>query len=371
MENKEVAKIEKNDTGLISVNDINIDADRLEIIKSELAQLKDDDIVKIGQNTQKSISKTADNFIERVKSFDSNDMTMELMTLKKRLDKLDISDLNREKSLMGRIGDTISHNIPFLNKSVKKVKKIFKSYEDVNTQISNVVVHLKKGHVEALKDNTILSDMKSNIEDNIEEITEDILKISIKYNSIKEELDKIDSSTEEGKQEILEKTYLLKNIERRGHDLSTSRGILYMFLSNIHLVKEGNNVMIDKINSAITNTIPVWKNAIAINIAIFKQNVNTKKIKAFSDHTNQLIKNQSESIKDNMINIFTENNRSVLDIETISNSIKNITETIEEVMKIEAEGKENRKNMNFEINQMVLDMNKTYENLQIDDIKKE
>lgn len=134
----------------------------------------------------------------------------------------------------------------------------------------------------------------------------------------------------------------LTRFEKRVHDLKLSKTVALQTLPQIRLVQAGNQELAEKIQSSILNTIPLWKNQIVLGISIMKQKKAVELQKKVSDTTNELLTKNSEMLKQGATEIAQESERGVVDIETIRKVNQDLISTVEDVIKIQAEGRQKR-----------------------------
>ena len=114
-------------------------------------------------------------------------------------------------------------------------------------------------------------------------------------------------------------------------------------MPQIRLVQNNNVIMTEKIQSTISNTIPLWKNQMVLAIGLHHSNEASKAQSAVTNTTNELLKKNAEILKTSTIKIAKESEREIVDIETLKYTNEQLISTLDEVMKIQNEGKEKRK----------------------------
>jgi uncharacterized protein YaaN involved in tellurite resistance len=132
------------------------------------------------------------------------------------------------------------------------------------------------------------------------------------------------------------------DLERRVHDLKLTRQVAMQSLPSIRLVQENDKSLLTKINSTMTNTIPLWRQQLAQAVTIHRSNQASKTLKNATDLTNELLTANAENLKQANSEIRKEVERGVFDIEVVKNANKMLIETIEESLQIADEGKKKR-----------------------------
>jgi len=120
----------------------------------------------------------------------------------------------------------------------------------------------------------------------------------------------------------------------------------------IRLIQSTNQVLAEKIQSSISTAIPLWKNQVAIALTLLKQKNAVAAQRAVADTTNQLLQANSEMLKQSAVETAKENERGVIDIETLQNTQANLIETIEETMQIQRDGRQKRADAEVKMQEM-------------------
>ena len=142
---------------------------------------------------------------------------------------------------------------------------------------------------------------------------------------------------------------MVNRFEKKLHDLKLSRMVSLQTLPQIRLIQGNDQTLVEKIQSSILNTIPLWKNQIVIAIGLFRQKKALKLQKEVSDTTNELLKKNAELLKDSSIEIARESERGIVEIDTLKVVHQNLIQTIDETLKIQAEGKIKRQQAEGEL----------------------
>ena len=134
----------------------------------------------------------------------------------------------------------------------------------------------------------------------------------------------------------------VKRFEKKVHDLKLSKMIAIQTAPQIRLIQNSDKDLVDRIQSAIYNTIPLWKNQMVIALGLSRQKLAIEQTRAVNDTTNRLLTRNAELLKQNTIEVAKENERGIVDIETVKKVNENLISTIEETMKIQQEGRAKR-----------------------------
>ena len=130
--------------------------------------------------------------------------------------------------------------------------------------------------------------------------------------------------------------------EKRLHDLKLSRQITIQSAPQIRLIQNTNQALAEKIQSSIMTAIPLWKNQIAIALTLIRQRSAVEAQKQVSKTTNDLLLKNAEMLKQNTLETARENERGLVDIETLKKTQENLVSTLEETLRIQQEGRAKR-----------------------------
>lgn len=137
--------------------------------------------------------------------------------------------------------------------------------------------------------------------------------------------------------------------DKKLYDLELSRTVSMQMLPQIRMIQSSDIVMAEKITSTINNTIPLWKNQMVLALGMAHAQQAMQAQKEVTDLTNQLIKKNAEQLKQGTIAVAQENERGIVDLETVQHANEQLISTIDEVIKIQEEGRERRRNAENEL----------------------
>src|SRR5690606_32052193 len=131
--------------------------------------------------------------------------------------------------------------------------------------------------------------------------------------------------------------------ERKIHDLKLTRMVVLQTALQIRMIQSNSSSLMEKIQSSIVNTLPLWKHQMVLTLGIAHSHRAVDAQKAVTDTTNELLRKNSEMLKESTINVARETERGIVDIETIKKANVDIISTIEQVLQIQRDGREKRK----------------------------
>ncbi len=149
---------------------------------------------------------------------------------------------------------------------------------------------------------------------------------------------------------------MVNRFEKKLHDLKLSKMLSVQMAPQIRLIQNNNQLLVEKIQSSILNTIPLWKNQIVIAMGLMRQKKALEMQKQVTDATNDLLTKNSEMLKTGSIDIARESERGIIDMETLKKLNVDLIQTIEETLKIQSEGRQKRKTAEVELLKMESDL---------------
>ena len=157
------------------------------------------------------------------------------------------------------------------------------------------------------------------------------------------------SGTPEDAQAANDFGQMCSRFEKRLHDLDLTRTVSLQMAPQIRLVQNNNTLMVEKIQTTLINTIPLWKSQMVLALGLANSEAAVKAQQAVSETTNELLRKNAEVLKQTTVNVAKESERGIVDIETLKETNQKLIDTIDEVMTIQKEGREKRKAAEVEL----------------------
>jgi len=151
-------------------------------------------------------------------------------------------------------------------------------------------------------------------------------------------------------------TQFLDRLDKRTHDLRLARQITIQQAPQIRLIQNTNQALAEKIQASVNTAIPLWKNQVVIALTLLRQKDAVTAQRQVSETTNELLKKNSEMLKVSAIETAKENERGIVDIETLQKTQNDLVETIQETLRIQREGKEKRRAAEVELGHLEEDL---------------
>jgi len=292
-------------------------------------------ILQYGVAAQEKISKFSDTILDDVKTRNAGevgDLLADLVSQIKAFDK-DVSGKNR--NVLSKL----------FNSAKKEFDFIVARYSKIEKNIDTIEGGLEKDKLRMLKDITIFDTMYEKNLEYFKEISLYIIAGERKLKELREvELPKLKAEAEKsGEQLDIQKVNDLENIinrfEKKIYDLKTTRIISIQMAPQIRMLQNNESELVEKIQSSITNTIPLWKNQMVLALGINSAKQALKSQQAVSKLTNEMLVKNSETLKQGSIEIAKESERAIVDIETLQKTNQDLIDTLDTVIKIHEEGR--------------------------------
>ena len=302
-------------------------------------------IMNYGVGTQKKLADFSEKAIDNVKTKDMGEVGDMITDLVTQLKNFDVEE--EEKGLKA-----------LFKKSANKIEALKAKYSKVETNVQTISNELEKHQVTLMKDVELLDRMYDLNLNYFKELTMYILagkkKLEEERNTTLVELQK--KAAESGLPEDAEKAKDFANkcdrFEKKIYDLELTRTIAMQTGPQIRMVQSSDTVMAEKIQSTIVNTIPLWKNQMVIAIGIEHATQAAQAEREVNDMTNKLLRKNADALKTATIESAKEAERGIVDIETLKHTNESLISTLDEVLKIQTEGKTKRREAEAELAQI-------------------
>ncbi len=302
-------------------------------------------VLQYGAKAQSKISQFSDSVLEGVKTRSTGEVGDLLANLVGEIKSFDSDIAGDNKSFLGKL----------FNNAKKQVDTWIAKYSKIETNIDGIEKQLENHRLQMLKDIAIFDTM---YEKNLEYFKEISLYIIAGEKKLEElrnvELPKLRAQAQEsGEQLDAQKVQDLENtinrFEKKIYDLKTTRIISIQMAPQIRLLQNNEAELVEKIQGSITNTIPLWKNQIVLALGINNAKQALGAQKAVTNLTNDMLKKNSEILKQGSIEIAEESERAIVDIETLQKTNRDIIETLDKVIEIHETGRAKRQEAEVEL----------------------
>ena len=230
----------------------------------------------------------------------------------------------------------------------KEIDKLIAKYSKVETNVDKIEKQLETQKIKMLKDITIFDTMYEKNLEYFKELSLYIIAGEKKLDELRNEvLPALQKAAEEsGEQQDVQKVNDMVNainrFEKKLYDLKTTRIISLQMAPQIRLIQNNDSELVEKIQSSLINTIPLWKNQIVIALGLANAKSALGVQKAVTDTTNEMLKKNSEMLKQGTIEVAEESEKSIVNVETLQKTNKDIIETLDKVLEIHENGRAKR-----------------------------
>ena len=291
-------------------------------------------ILQYGVGTQKKMADFSGSALENVTMKDLGEVGEMLTSVVTQLKSFDEED----KGFLG-----------IFKKPAQKLETMKTKYAKAETNINKICEALENNQVQLLKDISILDKMYELNLTYFKELSMYILAGKKKLAETREKelpqlLEKAKTSgLPEDAQAARDLEELCDRFEKKLHDLELTRMVSIQTAPQIRLVQSSDTMMVEKIQSTIVNTIPLWKSQMVLTLGVTHVEQASRAQREVSDMTNELLRKNAEVLKVSAIESAKESERGIIDMETLKTTNANLISTLDEVMKIQADGREKRK----------------------------
>lgn len=301
-------------------------------------------ILQYGVGTQKKIADFSEAALQNVRAKDLGEVGDMLTNVVTTLRNCDVEE---EKGFFS-----------FFRKAENKVSAMKGKYEKAEVQVENICEVLEGHQVQLLKDIAILDKMYEQNLVYFKELSMYIMAGKMKLKEAQEqELPAMIQKAQqtglpEDAQEAKDFEAMCTRFEKKIHDLELTRMVSIQTAPQIRLVQNSNTMMVEKIQSTVVNTIPLWKSQLVLALGVEHANQAAKAQRQVTDMTNELLRKNAEVLKMATIETAKESERGIVDLETLQNTNATLISTLDEVMQIQTEGREKRRAAEAELQKM-------------------
>lgn len=306
-------------------------------IKDGINLMESSTALTFGAPAQKEIAAFSDSILSKVRTKDSGQVGELLNDL---VGKVRAFDTTEKKSFLSRL--------PIIGSMMNKAEEMKDGYEKLSTQVERIQMGLEKSKVQMLEDVAMFDGL---YEKNLTYFKELQLYIRAGEEKVEEmrnvTLPKLKAQASASNdpmavQVVADFEESVNRFEKKVHDLKISRTLAIQTAPQIRLIQNNDKVLIERVQTAIYNTIPLWKNQMVIALGLSRQGDVLALQRAVSDTTNELLKRNAEMLKQNTIDTARENERGIVDIETVRKVNEDLISTLEETVRIQEEGRAKR-----------------------------
>lgn len=309
-------------------------------IKDELDLTDSTAVLSYGAPAQKKIAEFSNNVLSQVRTKDSGQVGELLQGL--------VSQVKGYNPEHGSSAGSFLKKIPLVGSLVEKAEDVKEGYTKLSVQVDRIQGGLEQAKLKMMKDIALFDNL---YEQNLAYFKNLQLYIQAGEEKLKEmqevTLPKLRAQAEASGdpmavQVVADFEGSVQRFEKKVHDLKVSKTIAIQTAPQIRLIQNNDKALVDRVQTAIYNTIPLWKNQMVIALGLKAQQDTLRLQQAVTNTTNELLKRNAEMLKQNTVEVAKENERSIVDIETVREVNEKLISTIEETLRIQQEGRSKR-----------------------------
>ena len=298
-------------------------------------------VLQYGAAAQKNIASFSENALNGVRTKDLGEVGDALSSLVVELKSFGVEE---KKGILG-----------FFQKKRSELEAMKASYSKAEANVDKIVDVLEGHQVTLMKDIAMLDQMYDLNTKYYKELTMYILAGKKRLESVRaNELEALrkkaeETGTQEDAQAYNDMANLCSRFEKKIHDLELTRMISVQMGPQTRLIQNNDALMLEKIQSSLVNTIPLWKSQMVLALGLEHSRQATAAQNAVTNMTNELLKKNADMLKMGTVETAREAERSVVDIQTLQHTNQQLISTLDEVMNIQKEGAAKRKDAELEL----------------------
>lgn len=308
-------------------------------------------ILQYGAGTQKKMADFSDAALENVRTQDLGEVGDLISQVVGELRDFDVAE--EEKGFLG-----------FFKKQGNKIENLKNRYAKAEVTVQKIVTSLEEHQMRLMKDSAVLEKMYSQNLNYYKELTMYILAGKQKLQDVRDgklrelEAKAAASGLPEDAQEAKDLDSKCNRFEKKLHDLELTRTVSLQTAPQIRLVQNNDTLMVEKIQTTIVNTIPLWKSQMVLALGIAHSTEAAQAQREVTDLTNELLKKNAQALHLASTATVKESERGIVDIETLKQTNQELIATLDDVMNIQKEGRAKRAQAEMEMRKMEEDLKK-------------
>ena len=308
---------------------------KAEEIKNGIDLMDSQTAILYGVGAQRNLAEFSDNILANVRNKDTGyvgDLMGELVEK--------VRDVGVDEAEGG-----VLDKLPFLRSAARAVRRLLARYEKIEVQIDRIQRDLEEARMQMLKDIAMFDGLYEKNLEYFRGLQVYIVAGEEKLRETREEtLPRLRAEAQAkgdpmSAQVVRDFEDTVDRFEKKLHDLKLSKSIAIQTAPQIRLIQNNDKLLVDKIQTAILSTIPLWKGQIVIALGLARQQSALQMQRSVTDTTNELLQRNAELLKQNSLDVARESERGIVDLETLKKVNDDLIPTIEETIQIQREGR--------------------------------
>ncbi len=318
---------------------------KAEEIKNGIDLMDSQTAILYGVGAQRNLAEFSDNILANVRNKDTGyvgDLMGELVEK--------VRDVGVDEAEGG-----VLDKLPFLRSAARAVRRLLARYEKIEVQIDRIQRDLEEARMQMLKDIAMFDGLYEKNLEYFRGLQVYIVAGEEKLRETREEtLPRLRAEAQAkgdpmSAQVVRDFEDTVDRFEKKLHDLKLSKAIAIQTAPQIRLIQNNDKLLVDKIQTAILSTIPLWKGQIVIALGLARQQSALQMQRSVTDTTNELLQKNAELLKQNSLDVARESERGIVDLETLKKVNDDLISTIEETIQIQREGRAARQSAEAEL----------------------
>lgn len=322
---------------------------KVQELASKIDVTKGETVLNYGADAQKQLGVFSQNMLTKVQSQDTGAVGDALTSLMTRLNEANPDELKAEnnnifRKLFGRVK--------------RSIYEITAKYQKIGAQIDTIANRLETSQRGLLNDNKLLDELYDQNKAYFDALNIYIEAANLKLRELNDKTipEAVKAAEAANDQMAIQQVNDLKQfasrLDKRAYDLQLARQITIQQAPQIRLIQNTNQALAEKIQASINTAIPLWKNQVAIALTLLRQKDAVTAQRQVSQTTNDLLKKNSDMLKISSIETAKENERGVVDIETLTQTQNDLIDTLKQTLQIQQDGRVKRQNAEKQLVQM-------------------
>lgn len=326
---------------------------KVDQLSQQIETLDHDSLLSYGAQLQQHMSHFSHQMLDDVQTKNVGPVGDTLSHLMAKLKTVNPNDLNPDKQ---------SKFKKLFTRAKASVNEIFSRMQSVSAQIDRITIQLQQHQDHLSKDIELLNQLYDKNKVYFDDLTLYIIAAQQKKNQLlQQDLPKLQADIQQTSnqmevQRLADMEQFIDRLDKRIYDLQLSRQIAIQTAPQIRMIQNVDQALAEKIQSSILTSIPLWKNQMAIALTLMRQRNAVAAQRAVTDTTNDLLTTNAAMLKQNALETATENERGIVDIETLKTTQQDIIDTIEQTLQIQQQGRENRQQAEQELQHLENDL---------------
>lgn len=326
---------------------------KVDQLSQQIKTLDHDSLLSYGAQLQQHMSHFSHQMLDDVQTKDVGPVGDTLNDLMTKLKTVNPNDLNPDKQ---------SKFKKLFTRAKASVNEIFSRMQSVSAQIDRITIQLQQHQDYLSKDIELLDQLYDKNKVYFDDLTLYIIAAQQKkHQLLQQDLPKLQAEVQQSSnqmevQRLADMEQFIDRLDKRIYDLQLSRQIAIQTAPQIRMIQNVDQALAEKIQSSILTSIPLWKNQMAIALTLMRQRNAVAAQRAVTDTTNDLLTTNAAMLKQNALETATENERGIVDIETLKTTQQDIIDTIEQTLQIQQQGREHRQQAEQELQHLENDL---------------